>query len=94
MKTVERRLVSGAVVVVEQEAFDVEGKPVVSFVSAMRGEHVTLTLKEQARLDHLGMLAPVGQTIEDVERHAELVRQAYVQARQSAVSSPSGFEGA
>ena len=86
-RQVERR-VSAVVILYNAELTDPDGKRVEVTRNASRGALVTLTPREAARLDALGMLAPVGATIADVESDAEIVLEAYRAARQS-VSGPA-----
>lgn len=79
-RTTERR-VAHLRILYQSKELGPDGSYVEYLRSAQRGDLVTLSLVEAARLDALGSLAPVGYTTEQIDADVEAMYSAYQSAR-------------
>lgn len=77
------RRVQMIIVLFESSELDAKGERVAVQKSAKRGEMITLSPREEARLDSLCALAPPGATIEEMDADSEAVLDAYRDARRA-----------
>jgi hypothetical protein len=89
-RTVERRI-QGVIVIYFSEELNTKGERVEISKVARQGQLVTLSARECARLDALGVLAPAGATVEDLQANTEAVYEEYRNARQSVAGMPEGY---
>ncbi len=89
-RTVERQI-AHVVALVKTEGVGLDGEAVESLATVERGATVTISRTEEARLEVLGALFPLGETVDDLHRREQVVYEAYCSARRSATTQ-SDFE--
>jgi hypothetical protein len=77
------RRIQAVVVLYQSDELDAKGERIAVHKSAKRGELITLSPREEARLDSLGALAAPGVSVEQMDKDGEAILDSYRAARSS-----------